>query len=143
LPSHWSIGGSLLSQLQQEIDRKNKAEYSRQEVTLAADGWKNIKKDALVRFVINDHGKVIMLEVNDMTRKPKIGQVLFELIDNQLQKLLKKEAIIAVCTNDGGDYQLAHCLLQQKYPWLITTVCFAHQVCKLFIIKLSILLIRL
>ncbi|RPA88997.1 hypothetical protein L873DRAFT_1723748, partial [Choiromyces venosus 120613-1] len=84
-PSHQSIGGSLLSQLQQDIDRRNKVEYHGQEVTLSADEWKNIKKDALVGFVINDHGKVItILEVSNMTRKLKMGQVLFELIDNQL-----------------------------------------------------------
>jgi len=42
-----------------------------------------------------------------MTRKPKTGQALFELIDNQLQTLLKRDTgaikVVAVCTDDGGD----------------------------------------
>ena len=41
LPSRRSIGGALLSQLQQDIDKKNTIDYSGQEVTLAVDGWKN------------------------------------------------------------------------------------------------------
>ncbi|RPA89598.1 hypothetical protein L873DRAFT_1721139, partial [Choiromyces venosus 120613-1] len=51
--------------------------------------------------------------------------------------------VITVCTDNGGDCQLACCLLQQKYLWLITTVCFVYQVCKSFIIKLSIPVRRL
>lgn len=64
-----------------------------------------MKKDVLAGFVINDHGKVLTLGINDMTRKPKTGQALFELIDNQLQTLLSRATggikIVAVCTDDG------------------------------------------
>ncbi|PWW73574.1 hypothetical protein C7212DRAFT_102257, partial [Tuber magnatum] len=131
LPSRRSIGSTLLSTLKQEINKRNMVEYSGQEVTLAVDAWKNIKKDALVGFIINYHGKVLTLEVNDMMRRPKTGHVLFELIDNQLQTLLKGERsgikVVAICTDDGGNWRLAHRLLKEKYPWLITTVCFAHQ----------------
>jgi len=139
LPTCRSIGGSLLSGLQQDIDEKNMVQYSGQEVTLAVDGWENIKKDALVGFVINDDGKVLTLEVNNMTRKQKTGQVLFELIDDQLQILLKKDRggirVVAVYTDDGSDCRLVRRLLKQKYSWLITTVCFAYLVCKIFIFK--------
>ncbi|PWW80335.1 hypothetical protein C7212DRAFT_171826 [Tuber magnatum] len=120
LPSRQLIGSTLLSTLEQEINKRNMVEDSSQEATLAVDGWKNIKKDVLVGFVINDCGKVLTLEVNNMTRKPKTRQVLFELIDNQLQTLLKGERggikVVAICTDDGDDCQLAHRLLKEKYP---------------------------
>lgn len=98
-------------------------------VTLVADGWKNVKRDSLIGYVVNNHGKVFTLKVDDVSLLPKTGEKLFGLIDKQLQQLQTAEwgtQVIEVCTDNRANCKLARKLLRNKYPWLITVPCYAH-----------------
>lgn len=110
LPNRRKIGGHILQTLLSEAESTAKVGVLGEMVTLVADGWKNVKRVALISYVVKNHGKVFTLKVDDVSLLPKTGKILFGLIDKQLQQLHTAERgakVVAVCTDDGADCKLA------------------------------------
>lgn len=65
-----------------------------------------------------------------MYGEPKTGDRLFEIVLEDIAYILAKfgVTVIAWCTDDGPDGKKMRRLLRNKYAWMITTVCWAHQI---------------
>jgi hypothetical protein len=65
-----------------------------------------------------------------MSGKLKTGDQLLEIVESDIQYIHNKFGItvIAWCTDDGPDGKKMRQLLGAKYWWLITLLCWAHQI---------------
>ncbi|KIM35265.1 hypothetical protein M413DRAFT_79560, partial [Hebeloma cylindrosporum] len=94
------------------------------------DGWKNVAKSSIVSSVMTVENMPYLIQTHDVTRDPKTGDHLFKLVLQDIE-LMEKEygvEVIAWCTDDGPDGKKMRRLLQAQFPWLITLLCWAHQI---------------
>lgn len=70
------------------------------------------------------------MRTHDVSTQPKTGEALLELVvsDIQWSEETYGLAIIAACSDDGGDTRKMRRLLLVLMPWLIITLCWAHQI---------------
>jgi hypothetical protein len=64
-----------------------------------------------------------------MSGKPKTGNQLLEIVESDIQYIYDKFGVVVIawCTDDGPDGKKMRRLLGVKYRWLITLLCWAHQ----------------
>ena len=64
-----------------------------------------------------------------MLGKPKTGNQLLKIIESDIQYIYDKFGVVMIawCTDDGPDGKKMRQLLAVKYRWLITLLCWAHQ----------------
>jgi hypothetical protein len=130
LPSRRQIGGIYLDRLTETANKNIKDAIHDQMITLSADGWKNIRKDNIVGFVVNLRGAVYSLGIQDVTHLPKTGHTILRLLIQKIDELRGPTwgaNVVALCTDDGSDCRWARKQLAETHPTLITTVCWAHQ----------------
>ena len=65
-----------------------------------------------------------------MSGKPKTGDQLLEIVESHIQYIYDKFGVVVIawCTDDGPDGKKMRRLLGAKYWWLITLLCWAHQI---------------
>lgn len=65
-----------------------------------------------------------------MSAQAKTGEALLQLVvdDIKWSEETYGHSVIAVCSDDGGDARKMRRLLRMTMPWLIITLCWAHQV---------------
>ena len=70
------------------------------------------------------------MRTHDVSTQPKTGEALLELVvlDIQWSEETYGLAIIAACSDDGGDTRKMRRLLLVLMPWLIIMLCWAHQI---------------
>ncbi|KAI8971257.1 ribonuclease H-like domain-containing protein, partial [Trametes punicea] len=70
-----------------------------------------------------------LLNLFDISAVAKTAQNLFQLIVNEVQYCIEHLSItlVAYCTDAAGDMKAMRDRLHQRFPWLITIDCWAHQ----------------
>src|ERR1700722_19778960 len=70
------------------------------------------------------------MRTHDVSTQPKTGEALLNLVveDIKWSEEMYGLAIIAVCSDDGGDARRMRRLLLAMMPWLIIVLCWAHQI---------------
>ena len=67
---------------------------------------------------------------HDVSAQPKTGEALLQLVieDIKWSEETYGLSIIAACSDDGGDARKMRRVLLALMPWLIITLCWAHQI---------------
>lgn len=70
------------------------------------------------------------MRTHDISAEAKSGEALLRLVTTDIQwsQDTFRLIIIALCSDNGGDARKMRRLLLTLMPWLIVTVCWAHQV---------------
>lgn len=70
------------------------------------------------------------MRTHDVSAQPKTGETLLQLVvdDIRWSEETYGHRVIAVCSDDGGDARKMRRLLRTQMPWLIITLCWAHQI---------------
>ena len=70
------------------------------------------------------------MQTHDVSTQPKTGEALLDLVieDIKWSELTYGLTVIAACSDDGGDARKMRRLLLALMPWLIVTLCWAHQI---------------
>ncbi|KAI0362751.1 hypothetical protein OH77DRAFT_1379925, partial [Trametes cingulata] len=94
------------------------------------DGWKNISRDSLVASMINVEYTPWLLNLFNVSAIAKTAQNLFEIISTEITYCMEylSTIIVAYCTDCAGDAKAMRDLLREKFPWIITLDCWAHQI---------------
>ncbi|KAH9038165.1 ribonuclease H-like domain-containing protein [Lactarius pseudohatsudake] len=71
-----------------------------------------------------------LMRTHDVSTQPKTGEALLQLVveDIKWSEETYGITIVAVCSDDGGDARKMRRLLLVLMPWLIITLCWAHQI---------------
>ncbi|TRM56789.1 ribonuclease H-like domain-containing protein [Schizophyllum amplum] len=98
--------------------------------TGACDGWKNVRKDSLIGSTANVEGNPVLLNVNDISSRPKTAETLLEIVESEIEYILNvlQAILVAWCTDASGESAKMRRLLVRRYPWLVVLDCWAHQV---------------
>ena len=75
--------------------------------------------------------KIYTLRVHDSSGESKTAEKLFALLELVIEEAENDWGvnIAAVCTDASGESRKARRLLKEKFPYLVTPDCYAHQVC--------------
>ncbi|CAG8848754.1 33571_t:CDS:1, partial [Racocetra persica] len=94
LPSRKKLGGRILAEYVQNITKSIKeiAQSDKNGVTLAYDGWKNIKKESIFGSVlITSKGKILVWSAEDISNERTKWPDVQRRTENMLDDLKKKE----------------------------------------------------
>ncbi|KAJ7576623.1 hypothetical protein C8J56DRAFT_1116967 [Mycena floridula] len=131
LPSAKVVGGRLLNDASQKVERKIKKVMRGQNVGLCTDGWKSRNKSSVAALCANVDFKTYPLKLLNTTALKKDGpsqcNQFAEMIDETETDF---ECIVIYLTTDAdGGSKKGRLLLGKKRHWLLLPSCWAHQVC--------------
>ncbi|KAH9954167.1 ribonuclease H-like domain-containing protein [Lactifluus volemus] len=94
------------------------------------DGWKNAAKASVVAMMVTVDSKPHLIKMHDVSAEAKTGENLLKLMleDITYVQVAFGLLLIAFCCDDGGDARKFRRLFLALMPWLIVTVCWAHQI---------------
>ncbi|ETW84645.1 hypothetical protein HETIRDRAFT_48430 [Heterobasidion irregulare TC 32-1] len=94
------------------------------------DGWTHGSKTPIETSMMTVANEHYLVCTHDLSGQPKTGDNLYAIIksDKQYIEDTYLVEIIAWITDDGPDGKKAHRLLHQDHPWIIVSVCWAHQI---------------
>ncbi|KAK7017310.1 DUF659 domain-containing protein [Favolaschia claudopus] len=120
IPSCRELGGSLLRDAANEVDRKIAAQVKGQDVTMSTDGWRTNRRDAVGGVTLTHNFKTLLVDIlrtNKLLKDGESMKIMFgDMIDKAEAELMC--FVIAFLTdNDGGTAR----------PYLLTFACCAHQ----------------
>ncbi|KAJ7653902.1 ribonuclease H-like domain-containing protein [Mycena polygramma] len=129
IPTGKVIGGRLLNEAAEDVERVLQGRLKNRNVGLSTDGWKSRKKDAINAICANVDFKSHLLELVDLTDQKKDGPSQcrqFAAIIDRIE--LKNGCIVIYFTTDAdGGSKKGRLLLGKERPWLILPSCWAHQ----------------
>lgn len=85
-------------------------------------------------------GQTHVLHVHDTSAKRKTGQLVFELMEEEYKYItdVLHLKMIGICGDAGGDEKRGRLLFLQKYPSMLITDCWSHQVRTIYVLEGSI-----
>ncbi|KAL7281205.1 hypothetical protein ACG7TL_004513 [Trametes sanguinea] len=97
-------------------------------LTMMTDGWEDDLHRALYGTLLAELGtRPIILGLEDVSGERATAAKLIEVVENALKKKrATAKQLICVVTDNPTTMRAFRRLLQQKYPWLLTTYCFLH-----------------
>ena len=152
VPDRRVLSGRILDGEVAKVDAKTKERVVGKFATGQCDGWKNVSKTSIVTSMITvEHEvspdqiymvvtctyrytilllKAYLVKTHDMSGRPKTGDELLTIVEADIQLIFDKFGVVVIawCTDDGPDGKKMRRLLSAKYQWIITLVCWAHQI---------------
>ncbi|CAG8824448.1 2824_t:CDS:1, partial [Dentiscutata erythropus] len=111
LPLRKKLGGRILAEYAQNTTKSIKeiAQSDTNRVTLAYDGWKNIKRESIFRSVlIISKGKILIWGAEDISNERTKWPDVQCRTENMLDDLKKnKIKVIAIVTDCASEYEAA------------------------------------
>ncbi|GAA5953173.1 hypothetical protein JCM10213_003436 [Rhodosporidiobolus nylandii] len=104
-PSQKRAATRVLEEEVRELDDSMKKHVEGKVGMLTANAWNNLKRQHLTAFMLTVDGQAYNIGTKDSSVKRKTADEAFDVLDTQLQ-----------------------CKLLAKYLWLISILCYAHQV---------------
>ncbi|PCH39629.1 hypothetical protein WOLCODRAFT_85990, partial [Wolfiporia cocos MD-104 SS10] len=110
----------------EDMRRKVNAKFA----TGQTDGWKNIAKSLLIGSIVNVEFAPWLLNIFDISATVKSAENLLALVISEIKYCMEvlHTVIVTWCTDASGESRKMRRLLQQKFPWIITVDCWAHQI---------------
>ncbi|KAF8345223.1 hypothetical protein F5887DRAFT_836824, partial [Amanita rubescens] len=129
VPDRRTLSGSILDREAGKVEEKLKLKLKGRKATFQTDGWKNTAKQAIVATMVSVDFEPYLMRTHDVSAQPKTGKTLLQLVvdDIRWSEETYGHRVIAVCSDDGGDARKMRRLLRAQMPWLIITLCWAHQ----------------
>ncbi|KAE9396173.1 hypothetical protein BT96DRAFT_996988 [Gymnopus androsaceus JB14] len=129
LPGHDVLSGWILDEEVAKADARTKDEVQNCYATGQADGWKNIAKKSLIAGMMNVEYQPYILNITDISSKPKTAETLLDIILREIEYVTKVLLVLLVawCTDASGESAKMRCLLREKYAWIVVLDCWAHQ----------------
>ncbi|KAH9916937.1 ribonuclease H-like domain-containing protein, partial [Amylocystis lapponica] len=129
VPDRRTLSGTYLNRAISDVQDRTRQKVAGKVATGQCDGWKNIAKTSVVTSVMTVEREVYMLRTHDMSGKPKTGDYLLGLVISDIKYMSAKYGVqtIGWCTDDGPDGKKMRRLLRISRPWIITTLCWSHQ----------------
>ncbi|KAI0060343.1 hypothetical protein BV25DRAFT_948780 [Artomyces pyxidatus] len=130
VPGRRSLSGVFLDRAVAEAELKTRLRVNGKMGTGQCDGWKNCAKIPVVSSMMSVERKADLLRTHDMAGEPKTGDRLLEVIRDDIVYAKDHFGVetIGWCTDDGPDGKKARRLLKELMPYIITLVCWAHQI---------------
>ncbi|KAJ3791970.1 ribonuclease H-like domain-containing protein [Lentinula aff. detonsa] len=129
IPSAKVVGGRLLDDAIESVEKKMKKILKGQKLGLAMDGWKSINKDSLNGLSANVDYKTYTIDIIEATALNKDGEAQaaqFEELIDRIEEEYDCTVIYFVTDADGGSKK-GRIILGKRRPWMILPDCWAHQ----------------
>ncbi|XP_022031117.1 uncharacterized protein LOC110932064 [Helianthus annuus] len=127
-PSYQELRVPLLrnevQSVQQWVEGHN-SRWSKFGCSIMLDGWTDRRQRTLINFHVNSPKGTVFLESVDASSYTKIGDKVFELLDNFVQRV-GEENVMQIITDNGSNFKAACKKLTTKRPNLFWTPCAAH-----------------
>ncbi|EPQ49944.1 hypothetical protein GLOTRDRAFT_23281, partial [Gloeophyllum trabeum ATCC 11539] len=122
--------GSVLSGLAGKIVDKIRKAVTGRFATGQSDSWKNIARRSVVLSMINVEFIPYLLHTYDISAVVKNAENLLGIVVTEIaycSEVLGVD-IVAWCTDCGGEALKMRRLLRERFPWIVTVECWAHQI---------------
>ncbi|KAJ3730313.1 hypothetical protein C8R42DRAFT_544673, partial [Lentinula raphanica] len=129
LPSRQVISGQILNEEVAKADEATRGNVQGRFGTGQSDGWKNVAKQSLITGMVNVEYTPHILNVTDVSAKPKTAETLLDIILKEIEYVQKVLLIILVawCTDASGESLKMRRLLRELFKWIVVLDCWAHQ----------------
>ncbi|PCH43941.1 hypothetical protein WOLCODRAFT_39688, partial [Wolfiporia cocos MD-104 SS10] len=126
LPGQKVLSGRILKEEAEKVLEDMRHEVNGKFATGQTDGWKNIAKSSLIGSIVNPW----LLNIFNISATVKSAENLLALVISEIKYCTEvlHTVIVAWCTDASGESRKMRRLLQQKFPWIITVDCWAHQI---------------
>ncbi|KAL1698415.1 hypothetical protein EV121DRAFT_218242 [Schizophyllum commune] len=130
VPGRQQLSGRILNEEADKVMASVRSRVQGKHATGACDGWKNVKRDALIASTANVEGEAILLNVSDISGEPKTAETLLDIVVKEIKYMVETLLLVVVawCTDASGESAKMRRLLVRKYPWLVVLDCWGHQV---------------
>ncbi|XP_059670853.1 uncharacterized protein LOC132316389 [Cornus florida] len=102
-----------------------RGEWVKTGCTIMSDGWSDRRRRSICNFLVNSPSGTIFLSSRDTSDISKTGQMVFEMLDEIVEKV-GEENVVQVVTDNASNYKLAGEMLMEKRKKLFWTPCAAH-----------------
>lgn len=129
LPNRRALAGTLLDETYQKVKELDAEVISQQHsFTLVSDGWTNIKRESVINFILcSGDMKPLFWKAVFTGGLHHTSAYICELMQKVIEEIGVKK-IFSIITDNAANMILAHRLLREKYPRLITFGCVGHAV---------------
>ncbi|KAH9954013.1 ribonuclease H-like domain-containing protein [Lactifluus volemus] len=130
VPDRRTLSGPILDRQSQRVEIQMRDKLNGKLATGQCDGWKNAAKASVVAMMVTVDSEPHLIKTHDVSAEAKTGENLLKLMleDITYAQVAFGLLLIAFCCDDGGDARKFRRLLLALMPWLIVTVCWAHQI---------------
>ena len=121
------LRGSLLDDVNKEVEMEMKANLNKEYVTLVSDGWSDIQERPIIANVIV-HGENVYVADFSIASGQKTADFCAQAVMESIQKAEEKYGLIVtsfICDNENKMKRVRQ-ILQQWRPSLIAIGCGAH-----------------
>jgi len=127
LPSASYLSDELLWSELARIELINDEKLSRAtNLTLAVDGWTNLRSESIYCFVIiTGNREAILHSASDLSDKKHTGDYLASEMERVIKKVGEGK-FIAVITDNAANMRSARNLICANFPWILNLRCAAH-----------------
>ncbi|KAI0363380.1 hypothetical protein BV20DRAFT_958420, partial [Pilatotrama ljubarskyi] len=130
IPNRKALSGRILDKEAERVAASMKDASRGRFATGQCDGWKNITRESLAASTVNIEYTPWLLNVFNISAMAKTAQNLFNIVSAEVTYCMEclSTIIVAYCTDCAGDAKAMRELLREKFPWIVTIDCWAHQV---------------
>ncbi|KDQ21329.1 hypothetical protein BOTBODRAFT_123015, partial [Botryobasidium botryosum FD-172 SS1] len=98
--------------------------------TLQCDGWKNVKKNHLLAFMVSAAGEVRCTHVHNVSAARKNATALLDMMKDELgyNEATLGVVNIGACSDASGESRAARSRLLAQMPHLLVVDCYSHQI---------------
>ncbi len=83
-------------------------------ISIASDGWTNLRKEPIVNFIINTLQPIFWKAI-EIKESAHTGQYIAQELDNIIEEV-RSEKLAAIITDNASNMKSAHSILKNKYP---------------------------
>ncbi|KDQ11884.1 hypothetical protein BOTBODRAFT_162332 [Botryobasidium botryosum FD-172 SS1] len=130
VPGRKKLSGPLLQielkKVEDRITKRMAGHYG----TLQCDGWKNVKKNHLLAFMVSAAGEVHCTHVHNVSAAHKNAAALLDMMKDELgyNEATLGVVNIGACSDASGESRAARSRLLAQMPHLLIVDCYSHQV---------------
>ncbi|THU99525.1 hypothetical protein K435DRAFT_613004, partial [Dendrothele bispora CBS 962.96] len=129
LPNRDVLSGRILDKEVEKADEETRKCTMGRFGTGQCDGWKNVAKKSLITSMVNVEYEPHLLNVTDISSKPKTAETLLDIVLKEIEHVQKVLLVflVAWCTDCSGESAKMRRLLYAHFPWIVVLDCWAHQ----------------
>ncbi|XP_058182231.1 uncharacterized protein LOC131300412 [Rhododendron vialii] len=127
-PNYEKIRISLLDKEQSKVQRALTPimqDWSTHGLSIASDGWSNLKNQQLINTMAVSGGRAIFVNGHDVSGIEKTGLNIAEFIFKAID-FVGPSNVVQVITDNASNCKAARAIIQDKHPHIFWSSCLAH-----------------
>ncbi|CAE6454793.1 unnamed protein product [Rhizoctonia solani] len=130
LPDRHKLSGPILRTQLEAANASMHNAISGRLATGMSDGWKNVRRNALIASILSVDYKTYTVRVHDLSAQHKTAENHLKLVLSDIDKTEKEHnvRVIAWVSDAGGDSRAMRVRLHRLRPQILVFDCWAHQI---------------